>query len=382
MRTNKFVTTGILILSMLIISCAKHTMQRNIDSVQIPEPFVQKSNALFIILDASRSMADSYDGIKKLSIAKDAILGINESIPILPLKVAIKVIGMAQQPLADRIEMVFGPVVYSKQDVKYAISSIDWAGGQSPLNKALEELPEDIRSIEGNIAVLIVTDGDDMDNGQILDTVRKLKQHYQDRLSFNTIAIGNDAAGQGLLKQIAWVGKTGSKANAMNAEELKTNKKLTQFVTTMMLDSAPEQIANVPIIQPEPEQPEPQPSVKEPIMHEPQTKVLSGDTCFDSSKWTIKPAMFPYLDKIAELMNEDTSLLLDIFGHTDSSGSSELNQKLSERRANAVMAYLIKKGVSKNRMFAKGFGDSQPIKPNDTPEGRRLNRRVELNLFR
>ena len=67
-------------------------------------------------------------------------------------------------------------------------------------------------------------------------------------------------------------------------------------------------------------------------------------------------------------------------GHTDATGADNYNQTLSERRANAVMDYLADKGVDASRLSAKGLGESSPIAPNDTRDGRALNRRVELRL--
>jgi len=69
---------------------------------------------------------------------------------------------------------------------------------------------------------------------------------------------------------------------------------------------------------------------------------------------------------------------VEIEGHTDNSGSLEFNQKLSENRAKAIMEYFIKEGINPKRLPAKGFGLSQPIDTNDSPEGRAKNRRVEL----
>ena len=67
-----------------------------------------------------------------------------------------------------------------------------------------------------------------------------------------------------------------------------------------------------------------------------------------------------------------------IMGHTDSDSSEAYNLKLSERRANAVMDYIVSKGIAANRLTSKGFGESDPIASNDTREGKAKNRRVEL----
>ena len=84
------------------------------------------------------------------------------------------------------------------------------------------------------------------------------------------------------------------------------------------------------------------------------------------------------LDKVADLMKANPKYNLAIDGHTDNTGGTELNHTLSHKRADAVKAYLVSKGINESRMTTKGFGETQPIKSNDTPEGRTANRRVEL----
>ena len=106
-------------------------------------------------------------------------------------------------------------------------------------------------------------------------------------------------------------------------------------------------------------------------------KALQGIQ-FETGKDVIRPVSFPILNQIATVMTENPTYLIEIQGHTDSIGSPESNQILSEKRANAVRTYLIGKQISETRMTAKGFGDTVPVAPNKTPQGRALNRRVEF----
>lgn len=102
---------------------------------------------------------------------------------------------------------------------------------------------------------------------------------------------------------------------------------------------------------------------------------------FATGKWIIKAVSFPSLNKLATLLITKPNYSLKISGHTDAIGSEKANQTLSVNRANAVKAYLVKRGVSKNKIEARGYGESQPIADNDTEEGRQRNRRVEFNIF-
>jgi outer membrane protein OmpA-like peptidoglycan-associated protein len=105
---------------------------------------------------------------------------------------------------------------------------------------------------------------------------------------------------------------------------------------------------------------------------------------FDFDRAEIRSDAAVILDEAATLLGdalrECPSRSVSVEGHTDATGDDAYNQSLSERRANAVLGYLADKGVDATRLSAKGFGESSPIAPNETREGRALNRRVELRL--
>ncbi|MBQ0151670.1 MAG: OmpA family protein [Chryseobacterium sp.] len=86
------------------------------------------------------------------------------------------------------------------------------------------------------------------------------------------------------------------------------------------------------------------------------------------------------LDKLVDVLKNNPDTNINIYGHTDSKGSDEYNQSLSERRATSVKSYLASKGIASSRMFAKGEGESMPVATNDTDEGRAKNRRVEFAI--
>ncbi len=108
---------------------------------------------------------------------------------------------------------------------------------------------------------------------------------------------------------------------------------------------------------------------------------ITDKVLFASGKARIQSASFPLLDEVADIFkNNNWIQKVEIGGHTDSQGSEEMNQGLSERRAKAVMSYLVGKGVGEHRLTAKGYGEAQPIATNRTPVGRAKNRRVEFNI--
>ena len=101
---------------------------------------------------------------------------------------------------------------------------------------------------------------------------------------------------------------------------------------------------------------------------------------FNTAKWDVKADSYAELDRLVALLAEIPSLKIEISGHTDNVGSESLNELLSQKRADAVVKYLVEKGVDKNRLTAKGYGQSKPVGPNDTEQGRALNRRTEFEI--
>jgi len=107
---------------------------------------------------------------------------------------------------------------------------------------------------------------------------------------------------------------------------------------------------------------------------------MPGNITFATDQDQLNPAFFPVLDSVAIVLNKYQQTLLDIDGHTDSVGSPQYNQALSERRAVSVAQYLTTRGVDSRRLLVVGFGQTQPIAPNDTEQGRAMNRRVEIRI--
>lgn len=101
---------------------------------------------------------------------------------------------------------------------------------------------------------------------------------------------------------------------------------------------------------------------------------------FETGKSSIKKESEETLEAIMDILEKYPDAKFSIDGHTDSRGSKQLNQRLSDARANAVRDYLVENGIEQFRLSATGYGESQPIASNDTAEGRAQNRRVEINL--
>lgn len=107
---------------------------------------------------------------------------------------------------------------------------------------------------------------------------------------------------------------------------------------------------------------------------------LKGDISFDFDSEIVRPGLYNELDRIAQIMIQYPQTTILVEGHTDSVGSQEYNQNLSERRAKSVKRLFVERGVPPHRITISGYGESRPVATNATPEGRRTNRRVEIGI--
>jgi outer membrane protein OmpA-like peptidoglycan-associated protein len=102
---------------------------------------------------------------------------------------------------------------------------------------------------------------------------------------------------------------------------------------------------------------------------------------FESGKAVLKKESFPELDRVNDFLTQNPAITIEISGHTDNVGNAAFNLGLSKSRAEAVMTYIIKKGIAKDRMQAKGYGMTKPVATNATKDGKAQNRRVEFTIL-
>ena len=107
---------------------------------------------------------------------------------------------------------------------------------------------------------------------------------------------------------------------------------------------------------------------------------MPGNITFAVDSADVSSGFYAILDSVALVLNEFNQTLVEVAGHTDSTGSEQYNQALSERRANSVAAYLRSRQVMGDRLMVVGAGEAYPVAPNDTASGRQLNRRVEITI--
>ena len=108
--------------------------------------------------------------------------------------------------------------------------------------------------------------------------------------------------------------------------------------------------------------------------------VMPGNITFATGSADLNPSFFSVLDSVGLVLKEYNKTTIDVSGHTDSTGSAQKNQVLSQERANTVAQYLRAKGIPEQRIAAAGYGSTRPAASNETAAGRQQNRRVELTL--
>ena len=107
---------------------------------------------------------------------------------------------------------------------------------------------------------------------------------------------------------------------------------------------------------------------------------MPGNVTFATDSSDLSPAFFDVLNSVGKVLDEYEKTVVEVAGHTDSTGSDDYNQSLSERRARSVATYLQGQGVITERLITVGMGESRPVADNTTADGRQANRRVEITM--
>ncbi|HEY1373023.1 MAG TPA: OmpA family protein [Candidatus Binatia bacterium] len=143
---------------------------------------------------------------------------------------------------------------------------------------------------------------------------------------------------------------------------------------------APKPVPPPPPPPPPPPKPVPPPPPPPPPAPKAERTIILDNVLFDFDKTAIKPDGAKILDRLIAFLKENSDKRVSLEGHTDSIGTEQYNQGLSERRANSVKDYLTKRGVDAGKISTRGFGETRPIADNKTAEGRAKNRRVEIKV--
>jgi len=378
----------ILMISTLLISCGGKKVVKTEPSFEPykfdANQYVPKVDNFVVILDTSSSMADKYAKKEKAKIAKDFLSAMNQTLPELKYNAALRVFGHGAS-LPDKSTMlVYGPTQYSTSGFGAALNSVKGPSGDSSLAlaKAINAAGDDMKSSKGPIAVIIVSDGQKMDQKPV-KAAEAMKSQFGDRVCIDTVQVGDDPAGKMTLEQIV---KAGGCGISTTADRLASSANMAGFVEGIFLAKAAPKPMAKPMAKPMDSDGDGVTDDKDQCPNTPKGATVDARGCwtyaavvlFDFNKAVIKSEAHPMLDEAVGILKKNPEINVEIDGHTDNMGPAAYNMTLSEKRANAVMKYLVDQGVKAERLTMKGFGLTKPAASNDTKAGRAKNRRVEF----
>ena len=346
--------------------------------------YISKVDNFIILFDSSSSMNHAAGQSAKFDIAKTLAYGINSSIPELGQTAGLRSFGHAPDFSKEKTILFYGMEKYSTRNLDKGIDKITEAGGFSPLTLALDAAGDDLEGLSGSRnAVIILSDGLDM-FGDVIASAKKLKNRYGSSICFFPILVGNTEEGEKELRAIADIGGCGFYSTA---DELMSYAGMADFVEMVFLN---EKSASAP----------PVVSVKKDSDNDgvydgddkcpgtPAGAAVNAVGCwtldtilFDFDKTEIKSAAYPLLDDVVAILKKNPDMKVLLSGHCDNVGTNEYNMDLSQRRANAVRDYIVRKGIRWKRLDTQGFGFTQPVALNGTDSGRAMNRRVEITPY-
>jgi OOP family OmpA-OmpF porin len=371
----------LVMISTLLFSCAAPQVQTS-QSVFSPATFAAdqyepKVDNFVVILDTSYSMNHKYGEKRKVEIAKEFLDAMNQTLPELNYNGALITFGHD-----DSIMLDYGLTQYSTSGFGSALNATKPPSGNSsfPLKAAITAAAGELKSSQGQIPVIIVSDGENMDKAPV-EAAKALKGEFGDRLCIYTVLVGDNPAGEALMKQVAAAGECGGSASADGFQD---SGDMGDFVKSVFLAKA----APPMVVAPKPMDSDGD-GVTDDLDQCPNTPkgatvdargcwTYAAKVMYDFDSAEIKSEAFPMLDEAVLILKKNPEIKVEIDGHTDNVGPAAYNMTLSERRAKSIMKYFVDHGVEAERLTIKGFGFTKPAASNDTKEGRAKNRRVEL----
>jgi OmpA-OmpF porin, OOP family len=256
--------------------------------------------------------------------------------------------------------------------------------GATPLDDVLKNAGLAREETRGHAAITVVSDGWPTDSNTgfsraefTLDAAARLAKEYPGKLCFHTIQVGSYSYGTAFLQKLSQVTDCGSHRSVSS---LTTAAAIEAFQREVYLGRV--QVAAAPtdsdgdgVI----DDRDACPRTPKGVRVDPRGCWVAEHLLFEHDSAVIAPSDRERLLAAGlPILEQNPDLRVSVDGHTDSSGEAAYNEKLSKRRAEAVRNFFIENGVAPSRLEARGFGESQPAAPNDSPENMQLNRRVEF----
>jgi OOP family OmpA-OmpF porin len=215
-------------------ACATPGAPPAMDIQAIPDGvYQQKVDVLYVVLDASASMAEGYNGLSKFETARSVVGNFNATMPDVTSQVALRSFGH-DAGVSNKSTALMVPLTkYNPALLSDGLNKVTKAGGISPLERALKAAGEDLAGSGGPMAMVIVSDGKDMGKAP-LDAAKALAAAQADQLCIHTVLVGNDRDGSQLLSQVADDSRCGK---TVTADSLASGAAMNAFVKEVLLSS-------------------------------------------------------------------------------------------------------------------------------------------------
>lgn len=317
---------------------------------------VKKVDNLIVFMDQSGSMAQAKAaaGQQKLDQAVDAVTRLDKATPELGYTSSVA--------LFAPFKTVTNPATHKTGSLGSAA-----AGFTPPFNHmttmgdGLANIDPVVGKLSGKTALVIYTDGESNTGVDPVAEAKALYGKYGSNLCIHVVSYADTPAGQQTIDAIRAL--SGCTVVA-DGKSLASDAAMAQFAKNVLYD----EVQPAPVAKPAPK-PAPVAVAKE---------VITFNLLFGFDKSAITDEMVPVLEQAKMILGEDSGVDFVVSGHTDATGPEDYNQGLSERRAVSVKSWLVSNGVSAKRLQTVGYGENRSKYDNGTKEGRKLNRRVEL----
>jgi OOP family OmpA-OmpF porin len=317
---------------------------------------VKDVDNFIFFLDQSGSMAQKHKtlGMKKIDMAIETMQAMNKAVPNLDYNASLFLFA----PFEAKLQ----PGPYNKAAMSNAIASVntefDIFNRLTPMGNGLIDLDPVIAGLSGETALIIFTDGKSNLGADPVAQARALYSKYGNKLCIHVVSFQDSAKGQMIIDDIRSLSSCTVVAD----------------YTSLTAPGAMDKYAREVFYTEVADAPAPAPAPVTPM----EKETITFSLHFGFDKYQITDEMIPVLEQAKMILDENPSASYIIAGHTDSTGPETYNQGLSERRAGSVREWMVANGVNASRLESKGYGELSPKYDNATAEGRKLNRRVEI----
>jgi OOP family OmpA-OmpF porin len=317
-----------------------------------------KAENFVFFVDNSGSMAFDYGkaGMTKAEAAREALAAINNDIPGMDVNAGAYTFGPYKEYSPAR--------PFNREALAGTLSAIPTDipvfGRMTPMGDGLQSLNAPLSGLRDRIAVIAVADGESNWGPEPRGIMQGMYDSYGDKICFHFISYAQTPSEKAFIDDLAGLNACSVVADGAS---LMQDAYRADFIERVFYTTREVTVAA----------PAPPPAPAEEV-------IVFSNINFDFDSAVIKAEYAELLKEAARMLKARPGVKVAVEGHTCNIGPADYNMKLSQRRAQAVADFLVREGISRDRLDAGGFGLTKPTFNNDTREGRALNRRVELRL--